>query len=104
MTPSQGEIWLAEVADWGSRPVLVLTRDQAIPLLRTIVIAPVTRTVRGIPTELPLGPDDGLDVPCAASFDNLQVVPKAALRHRLGRSSVGRHHAICDRLRAFADC
>jgi mRNA interferase MazF len=56
--PRQGEIWWAE-ADGKRRPVLVVTRSEAVPVLTGIVVAPVTRTVRAIPTELALGEAEG---------------------------------------------
>ena len=67
--PARGEIWWAEAAD-KRRPVLVITRTEAVAVLTLtgIVVAPVTRTVRNIPTEVLLGEDEGLHVECAASF------------------------------------
>jgi mRNA interferase MazF len=100
--PLQGEIWWAESED-KHRPYLIVTRSEAIPVLTTIVAAPVTRTVRGIPTEIALGPGDGLDVECAASFDNLQPIPRSALSARVGTLGP-RHPEICETLRALADC
>lgn len=102
MTPAQGEIWWAEAED-RRRPVLVVTRSEAVPVLNRILVAPVTRTVRRIPTELPLDADDGLPEPCAASFDNLQPIRKSFLTDRLG-SIRDRHHEICAALEALADC
>ncbi len=100
--PRQGEIWWAETED-KRRPVLVVTRSEAVEVLSGIVVAPVTRTVREIPTEIPLGQHDGLSVECAASFDNLQRVRLSALVERLG--SLGpRRDEICGALRALADC
>ena len=64
------------------RPFLVMTRSAAIPVLNSVLAAPVTRTLRNIPTELALGPDDGMPEECAATFDNLRVVPKAYLVER----------------------
>ncbi|MCY3787094.1 MAG: type II toxin-antitoxin system PemK/MazF family toxin [bacterium] len=102
MTPAQGDVWWAEAED-RRRPVLVVTRDEAIPVLTRILVAPVTRTVRGIPTELILDADDGLPQPCAASFDNLQPIRKSFLTDRLG-SIRHRRHEICATLEALADC
>ena len=102
MTPAQGDIWWAEAKDrW--RPVLVVTRDEAIPVLTRILVAPVTRTVRGIPTEVALDIDDGLPQPCAASLDNLQPIRTSFLTDRLG-SIRDRRHRICAALEALADC
>jgi mRNA interferase MazF len=101
-TPGQGEIWWAE-ADDKRRPVLVVTRSEAIPVLTGIVVAPVTRTVRGIPTEIRLGEPEGLPVECAAAFDNLQRIRRAALAQRMGDLGE-RRDQICAALRALADC
>ena len=63
------------------RPVLILTRTSAIHFLNEVTVAPITTTIRGIPSEVFLGIEDGLPQDCAANFDHLQTVPKA----RVGR-------------------
>jgi len=100
--PVQGEIWWAETED-KRRPVLVVTRSEAVPVLTAIVVAPVTRTVRRIPTEILLGEEEGLAVECAASFDNLQRVRRSALVERVGHLGP-RRQEICRSLQALADC
>ena len=100
--PRQGEIWWAE-ADDKRRPVLVVTRSQAVEVLTGIVVAPVTRTIRAIPTEIQLDESEGLPAECAASFDNLQRIERAALTERLG-SLGARHREVCAALRTLADC
>jgi mRNA interferase MazF len=100
--PRQGEIWWAE-ADDKRRPVLVVTRSEAVPALDAIVVAPVTRTLRGIATEIRLGVDEGLASECAASFDNLQRVRRAALATPVGDLGM-RCDEICAALDALADC
>jgi mRNA interferase MazF len=100
--PRQGEIWWAESED-KRRPVLVVTRSEAVPVLTGIVVAPVTRTVRDIPTEIRLGHAEGLPVDCAASFDNLQRIRRSALADRLGDLGP-RRQQICVALGALADC
>ena len=100
--PRQGEIWWAEAED-KRRPVLVITRSEAIPVLTWLVVAPVTRRVRGIPTEVPLGPDQGLGVESAASFDNLQPIRRGLLTRRVGALADPRTE-ICRALGALADC
>jgi len=65
------------------RPVLILTRNSAIPFLHSVTVAPVTSRVRGIPTEVLLTPDDGMPQACAANFDNIQTVPKQKLGERI---------------------
>lgn len=100
--PRQGEIWWAQ-ADDKRRPVLVVTRSEAAEVLTGIVVAPVTRTVREIPTEIRLNAAEGLPVDCAASFDNMQRIERAALTERLG-SLGSRQPEICGALSALADC
>ncbi len=102
MTPRQGEIWWAEAQDQ-RRPVLVVTRSEAIPVLTTILVAPVTRTVRNIPTEVALDQQDGLPMPCVASFDNIQPIRRTYLTERIG-SIAGRRHELCAALAAMSDC
>lgn len=102
VTPRQGDIWWAEAED-KRRPVLVVTRSEAIPVLDWIVVAPVTRTIRGIPTEIALDEEHGVDLPCAASFDNLQPIRKTFLTIRIGSLPLPRSE-ICQALGAMADC
>lgn len=103
MTPRQGEIWWAEAED-KRRPVLVVTRTDAAAVLTWIICAPVTRTVRGIPTEIPLGEPQGLRHECVASFDNLQPIRRSYLTERAGRLTVEQRGEICRALDALADC
>jgi mRNA interferase MazF len=77
-------VWL-ELEQEGRRPVVVLTRDDALPRLRNVVVALVTRTIRGIDTEAELGPADGLPVECVVSLDNLRTVPQALLTESITR-------------------
>jgi mRNA interferase MazF len=101
--PRQGEVWWAEAED-KRRPVLVITRDDAIPVLRRLVVAPVTRTVRGIPTEIALRDIEGMPVECAASFDNLQPINRRLLTERVGALPATRRRELCSALDALADC
>jgi mRNA interferase MazF len=101
--PAQGEIWWAEAED-KRRPVLVVTRNEAVPVLHRIIVAPVTRTVRGIPTEVALGPAHGLAEDCVASFDNLQPIGRRFLTERVGHLGIDEQQEICRALRALSDC
>lgn len=103
-TPRRGEVWWAEIEGLGRRPFLVMTRSVAIPVLHSVVVAPITRTVRRIPTELVLTSDDGMPCECAASFDNIRVVPTANLVER--RCALPPHRLVeaCDAMRAAVDC
>lgn len=104
MLPARGEVWWGEAPDAKRRPYLVLTRDEAIPMLRTLLVAPVTRTIRGIPTEVPLDDDEGLPTACVAAFDAITVFPRAMLVRRIGALSPTRVHELCDALSATTDC
>lgn len=104
MTIGRAEIWWGEAPDAKGRPYLVLTRDEAIPVLRTVLVAPVTRTIREIPTEVPLGTDEGLPVASAATMDNVIAFPKSMLVRRMGALSPERRHELCRALAAAVDC
>jgi mRNA interferase MazF len=101
--PAQGEIWWAETEERKRRPVLVVTRSHAIPVLNAILVAPVTRTVRNVSTEISLDEQVGLREPCVASFDNLQRISRSDLTQRVGTLTHPRQ-AICRALSALADC
>ena len=101
---SQGEIWLGELPNEKPRPYLVLTRQHASHGLRTVVVAPVTSTRRGLISELPLGHADGLRRECVATFDNLAALPKAAFTQQMGMLAPGRWHEVCDAMRTAIDC
>jgi mRNA interferase MazF len=90
--------------DGHRRPALVLTRDAAVPVLHRVVAAPLTRTVRGIRSEVPLDSQDGLDEECAVSLDNVTVLPKAVLTHRVTTLSAARMHDVCRALAFVVDC
>ncbi len=100
----RGQVWWGEIENVGRRPFLVMSRPAAIPVLNSVLAAPVTRTVRGIPTELPLGPDDGMPTDCAASFDNLKVVPKANLVDHICTLQPARLAEACTALRTAVNC
>ncbi len=102
--PHRGEVWWGEIEGLGRRPFLVMTRSAAIPVLHAVLAAPVTRTVRNIPTEVSLGPDDGMPTECAASFDNLRVVPKAYLVDRMCSLEPARLVEACAALHIAVDC
>jgi len=102
--PRRGEVWWGEIEEVGRRPFLVMTRSAAIPVLHNLLAAPITHTVRDLPTELHLGPDDGMPIECAASFDNLRVVPKAYLVDRLCALDPIRLVEACSALRAAVEC
>ena len=98
--PEQGEVWWAKAED-KRRPVLVVTRSEAVHVLTWILVAPVTR-MREIPTEVALGADEGLPEPCAAVFDNLQPIRRAFLTQRVSRLAEMRRGELCRALSALA--
>jgi len=101
----QGDLWLlSDTRSGKARPALIVTRDRAIAVLDAITVAPVTTTIRQIPTCIPLGAEQGLSRDCVASFDNLDVIPKEMLLRRLGRLGPAADSLICDALEAMADC
>ena len=80
----RGDVFDADLPEFGIRPVLIVTRQIAIPVLSAITVAFVTSTIRGIPSEVPLSSEHGLDHSSVASCDNLVTIEKAALRQRRG--------------------
>jgi len=64
--------------------VVILSRDRAIPILSNVTVAAVTGTIRGLPTEIPLGPAHGLARECVVNCDNLFTIPKSSLAERRG--------------------
>ena len=101
---ARGEVLWLELEQEGRRPVVVLTRDEALPRLRNVVVALVTRTIRGIDTEVELGPADGLPVECVVSLDNLRTVPQALLTESITRLDADRIKLICQALTAATGC
>ena len=101
---AQGELWLLETPNEKRRPVLVVSRDEAIPVLNNVVVAPITSTIRPIPTGIRVGPDEGIDHESVATFDNIAAVPKHLLTIQLGRLGPAGRLDMCSALRALADC
>lgn len=66
------------------RPVLILTRELVRPHLTRVTVAPITSTIRGLSTEVPVGRDNGLDHESVVSCDNLTTVPASTLRRKIG--------------------
>lgn len=88
---NRGDVcWYTFKAPDKKRPVLILTRDSAIAVLNSVTVAPITSTIRSIPTEVVLNKDDGLSHSCAANFDNLQTVPKSSIGDRIARLTARR--------------
>lgn len=80
----RGEIWWAELPPpIGRRPALLLSRDSAYKVRNSVTVAMVTRTIRGIPVEVLLGPEDGMPTECTVNLDNIVTIPKSRLRQRI---------------------
>jgi mRNA interferase MazF len=103
--PARGEIWWCELAEAGRRPVVVLSRDAAIPRLRRAVIGPCTTTVRGIPSEVMLEPgEDPIPLPSVVNLDSVGSVSVGTLVERLGRLSDERMRQVCGALEIAVAC
>lgn len=100
----RGEIWFAATPG-GDRPVLVLTRDPVADRIGSVVVAALTRTVRGIVSELALTPDpDGVPSPCVVNFDNIHTVRRDALRRHITTLQPARLAEACQVLRDATGC
>lgn len=80
-----GQVWWADMPGEKIRPVVVLTRASVAERLSRVVVAPVTSTVRGIATEVPLGSAEGVEDGCVANLDNVQLLSTSRLLRRAGR-------------------
>ena len=87
-----------------SRPVLVLTRDSAVSYLSTVTVAPVTSTIRGVPSEVVLSQEDGMKRPCAVNLHNAVTVPQQRLGRRLAQLGSVRMNEVCAALRFALGC
>jgi mRNA interferase MazF len=101
---NRGEVWWYELPDEGRRPGCIITRQAAIPVLNTVLVAPATRTVRGIATEVALGPDDGMPRECALTLDNVLPVPKVLLTERITRLGPAKLAEVCAALDVAVSC
>jgi mRNA interferase MazF len=103
--PARGEVWWCELAEIGRRPVVVLSRNAAIPRLRRAIVAPCTTTIRGLASEVVLEPDsDPVPRRSAVNLDSVESVSIAILVSRLGRLADDRMRAICVALEVAVDC
>lgn len=99
---TRGEIRLFRFAPPDKqRPVVILTRDSIIDRLSRVTVAPVTSTVRGVASEVVLGPEDGMKQPCAINLHNIVTVPKAGLGRRVAQLEPRRLDQVCASI-AFA--
>ena len=101
----RGEVWRYRFkAPDKLRPVVVLTRPEVIGLLHTVMVAPVTSTMRGAPSEVPLGVDEGLKHDSAANLDQVQTVERARLVGCVGSLGPEKMRAVCRALAIAVGC
>jgi len=102
---ARGEIWLYRFRPPDRRrPVLVLTRQEVIDLLDTVMVAPITSTIRGAPSEVPVGTDEGLKHRSAVNLDHVQTVERARLVQYVGRLTPARLREVCRALAVATGC
>ncbi len=103
--PMRGEVWWCELPEISRRPVVVLTRNAAIPRLRRALIAPCTTNIRGLLSEVVLeAGSDPIPRRSAVNLDSVESVSVGALTERLGRLSDDRMHQLCSALAVAVDC
>jgi mRNA interferase MazF len=103
--PARGEVWWCELPDVGRRPVVVLSRDAAIPRIRRALVAPCTTTVRGLPSEVRLSPGvDPIPRESVVNLDSVESVSVGVLVDRLGRLSDDRMVQVCAALEVAVAC
>ena len=101
----RGEIWLLDFARPDKRrPVLVLSRQPLIDALHTVTVAAITSTLRGSPTEVALGPEEGLKGVSCANLCNLFTVPQERLRRFVGSLRPETMRAVCRALATATGC
>lgn len=102
---ARGDVRLYEFAPPDKRrPVVVLSRDTAIAYLSTVTVAPITSTIRGVPSEVLLGEEDGMKAPCAVNLHNAVTISQQRLGKRVARLGPRRMSDICAALRFSLGC
>ena len=101
---NNGEIWFASLPT-GDRPVLVLTREPVADRIGSVVVAAVSRTRRGVVSELELSKKlDGVPTDCVVSFDNIYTIPRNLFRRKITELSAYRIQQACQRLHDAMGC
>jgi mRNA interferase MazF len=96
----RGEIWWAQLdAPAGPRPVLLLSRDESYAVRDFVIMSPLTTNRRGLPTEVEVGPEEGLPRPSVVNLDVLTMESKRRLRERISALSPGKLREVDDALR-----
>lgn len=103
--PRRGEIWQYRFrAPDKRRPVLILTRQEVLPLLRTAMVAPITSTIRGLPSEVVVGAEEGLKHDSAVNLDHVQTIEQRDLHHYVGSLSNAKMRRVCLALALATGC
>ena len=101
----RGEIWQYQFkAPDKRRPVVILTRQEVLPLLRTAMVAPITSTIRGLPSEVAVGADEGLAHDSVINLDHVQTVEQRLLRRYVGSLSEAKMRQVCRALALATGC
>ncbi|MDP2919257.1 MAG: type II toxin-antitoxin system PemK/MazF family toxin [Dehalococcoidia bacterium] len=91
----RGEVWWADLLlPSGRRPVVLLSRNAVYRIKDSCTIGPITRTIRGIPSEVRLGPEDGLSSECVVNLDNIMTIPRAQFIRRIAALSADKINAV----------
>src|SRR5437870_11820293 len=102
---TRGEIWRYEFSRPDKRrPVLILTRPEVIELLHTVMVAPITSTIRGAPSEVIVGVEEGLKQESAINLDHVQTVDKSKLKRFIGTVGPEKMRAVCRALAIATSC
>jgi len=102
---ARGEVWLYRFAEPDKRrPVLVLSRPDALEVMQTALVVGITSTVRGLPTEVLLGPEQGMKTPCVANLDHVFTVRHSALRKFVATMPPEVMRAVCRALGIATAC
>ncbi len=102
---SRGEIWTYRFAAPDKRrPVVVLTRQEVIPFLHTVMVAPISSTIRGAPSEVVVGVSQGLKHESAVNLDHVQTVPRSRLMRYIGRLGAPKMREVCRALVLAVGC
>ena len=102
---ARGEVWTYQFARPDKRkPVVILSRPEAIDVLHTVMVAPITSTIRGLPSEVVVGPPEGLKHDSAVNLDHVQTVEQARLTRQVGHLRADKMRAVCRALAVAIGC
>lgn len=101
----RGEVWMYEFRRPDKlRPVVILSRDEAISVMRTVIVAPVTSTIRGLPSEVRIGVEQGLKHDSVVNLDHVQTIERSRIRRHLGSLTSELMREVCLALAIAVGC